>query len=279
MTVPVRCYRSVVEKGLKKTLGGADTMTGTTPAAITHSIAVLGFGATQLPAVHAQMVRDDLNQKMSGAAFQRATFNFPLDGEGTAEFELWGLYQAHDAAAPPAVSFTGLSEDPMMLRDAQMFIDGSMTAVPDLMGFEFAFVNNLQRKWYAKRNVVTQTLGTPTQTRKLWFPAENKLGASQDVTFGVSFGNVNTVQELANDYGQVEKFVFEVLGSPLATTPPSTELLRFTIYNGLYTGGGAEALSARDDITASFEGGAFWSDADSADIKVEITNSSNVAIT
>lgn len=271
MTVPVPPYLSICKKALRKALGGADVVTGTTPGPYTHTMGTLGFGSTQLPAVHAQMVKDDINFKMSGGAFQRAAYTFPLDGEGTSEYEIWGLYHANFALAAPTATFTGLSSDPLFLRDAQMFIDGSMVAIPDLQGFEFTFVNNLTRKWYAKRNVVTQTIGTPALTRRLWFPEENKLGSAQDVTYAINFGNVNTTQELAYHYGQVQKFVFEAYGGPISGTA-SNELLRFTIYAGEHTGGGAEALAARDDITARFEGGAFYSDADAADLKIEIVD-------
>ncbi len=275
LTVPVRAYLSVIAKGLRKTLGGTDVVTGAM-SPYNHALGVLGLGAGALPTVSAQLVRDDLNHKLSGCAFNRASLTFPLDGEGTAEFELWGLYHAHFATAPPSATFTGMSDDVLMLRDAEVFIDGSGTAIQDLTNFAFSFTNNLTRKWYAKRNVVTQTLGTPAQTRKLWFPEENKLGAAQDVTYTIGLGNVNAAQELAEEYGQIQKFVFDVAGGPITG---GTELLRITIYGGAHSGGGAEALSARDDITASFDGGAFYSTTDAADILVEVVNGSNTVLT
>lgn len=279
VTVQVPAYRSVIEVGAKKTLGGTDTMTGTSPASITHSIAALPFGSTYLPAVHAQVVRDDLNHKVSGCVFERMSLNFPMDGEGTAEFELHGLYYKNDVAAPPSPVFTGLSTTVLALRDAEIFIDGSGTAIPDLQAFTFQWVNNTTQKRYAKRNVVTQSLGTPPLTRKVWYNHENKLGASQDVTYSFDLGNVNAAQELARDYRQIQKFVFDVAGDPLGTTPPANELLRITIFAGAITDGGAGALTARDDITSSFSGSAFYSDADTADVKFEIVNATAVALT
>lgn len=279
MTVPMPAYRKLVEKILKKTLGGADTVTpGSGVTSQLHTIAALGFGSTYLPAVNAQLVRDDLNHKMSGSSFQRASFAFPLDGEGTVEVELWGLYYKHDTAAVPTADYAGY-DDVFALRDATVFIDGGGTAIPDLQGFEFAWVNNLTRQWYAKRNVVAQTIGSPSLTRKVWYPAENLMGAAQDVTYAINLGNTNTAQELAHDFGQIQKFVFEVTGGPLSTTPASTELLRVTIYNGEHTAGGAEPLTARDQIPARFEGGAFYSTADSADVKIEIVNGATAPIT
>jgi hypothetical protein len=253
---------------LKKTLAGTDVVTSTV-APYTHTFGVLAFGATQLPSVFAQIIRDDLNHKISGGAFNRLSLSFPLDAEGTMEFEIFGLYGAHFGTAAPTATFTE-SADVMMLRDAQCFIDGSMTAVPDLEGFDFSFVNNVNRKFYANRNVVSASLGTPTQLKRLWYPTENKLGAMQDVTFSIQFGNTNVAQEIAHDYSQIEKFQFEIEGAALASG--GREILRITIYNGVLLGGGAEGLTARDDIIARFDAGAFYSNADSADIKVELVN-------
>lgn len=278
MTIPSRAYLSIAKKALRKTLGGTDVVTGTSPGPYTHTMGVLGFGTTALPAVYTQLVRDDLNHKMSGGAFNRTSFTFPMDGEATMEMEIWGLYAANFATAPPTAVFTGLSSDPLYLRDAQVFIDGSSTAIPDLQGFEFSFTNNLTAKRYAKRNVVTQSIGTPALTRKLWWPEENKLGAAQDVTYAINFGNVNTAQDLAGIYGQVQKFVFECAGAPIPSTA-TTEILRFTIQAGEHTGGGPEALAARDDITHRVEGGAFYDESAGRDILVEILDGTNAATT
>jgi hypothetical protein len=275
LTVPIAAYASILGTALKKTLGGTDVVTGSV-APYTHTFGILGFGATALPCVFAQIVRDDLNYKMSGGAFNRLSLSFPLDSEGTMEFEIWGLYHdSFDPTGAPSASYSGISDDVMMLRDATCYIDGSMTAIPDLEGFDLTFVNNLNPKFYAGRNVVTKSLGTPTQTKRLWFPTENKVGASQDVTFGLQFGNANATQEIAHDYAQIQKFVFEVEGATLGSG--GRELLRITIYNGAWTGGGTEALTARDDITARFDGIAGYSTADSADIKVELVNDQDTA--
>jgi Phage tail tube protein len=276
MTVPMAAYASILGKALKKTLGGADTVTGAM-APYTHGFGILAYGALTLPCVMGQIVRDDLNQKMSGGSFNRLSLSFPLDGEGTMEMEIWGLFADQFGTAAPTPSFSGISEDPMILRDAQVFIDGSMTAVPDLQGFDFSFVNNLERKFYAKRDVVSKSLGSPAKVKRLWFPAENKLGAAQDVTYRIQLGNVSTAQELAMNFGQVQKFVFEIEGSSLVSG--GKELLRITIYGGAHTGGGAEGLTRTADITAGFDGGAFFSEADNADVKIELVNDTSTPYT
>ena len=281
VTFPVAAYRSVMEKLLKKTLGVSGVPTGTAPAPNIHTFTGLGFGSTALPAFHAQVVRDDLNYKVSGCSINRLSMTFPLDGEGGLEAEAWGLYHEAVVEVPPTATFSNV-DDVLMLRDCVAYFDPTTApappgvvvgaSIPDIQGFEFTWVNNLTRKPYAGRNIGSRILGTPPKTRKLWYPEENKLGAAQDVTFAITFGNTNVAQEVARDYGQILKLVVDLAGAPLATTPPSVELVRITIYNAMWTGGGADALSARDDITSRFEGGAFYSEAAAADVKIEVLN-------
>jgi hypothetical protein len=281
LTVPVPAYRSVFEKLLKKTLGGADAVvagTGPNLNTYTHTLGILGFGNVSLPALHAQLVRDDLNHKIAGCTSNRISLTAPLDGEATLEAELWGKYYMNDPAAPPTAAFTGLSANPLMLRDAQMFIDGSGTAVPDLTQFEFSFQNNLTRHWFAKRDVVTQSIGTPAIVRKLHFPAENRVSAGQEVTYAFNLASVNAVQELALSFGQIQKFVVELAGDPIGATAVA-ELVRITIYAGEHSGTGADALVSRDDITSRFEGNAFYSATDAADVKIEVVNGLMSALT
>ncbi len=122
ITVPVPAYRSVLEKLLPKTLGGTDVVTGSSPW--THTFEPLGFGAVAIPAIHSQLIRDSLNQKMSGGAINRLAFNFPFDAEGTVEFDVQGLYVEQDAGAAPTITFTDVN-DVFLLRDAQLFIEGT----------------------------------------------------------------------------------------------------------------------------------------------------------
>ena len=256
-------YREIVEKALYKTMGVVST-TGAGP--YTHEISSLQFGSINLPAAHIQIVRDDLNQKIGGCSWNRTTLNFPLDGEGTVECEIFGKWMKEFATAAPTLSFTGLSDDILMLRDATMTIDDNVTPVQDLTGFSFTFSNNLQRKWYAGRNVETRTLNTVDH--KLWWPTENKAQAAPDITYSMSFGNTEVAQEVASMFSQAQKLEFNVAGT-------GTDEMTITIFNGVHTGGGgAESLTARDDITATFEGGVFWSVADVADVTITITGDS-----
>lgn len=275
MTIPVAAYHSIVKKVLKYALGIEGAITGAGP--YTHPLRTIEYADNTnfLPTVCTQLARDDLNQKMCGASVERVTLTFPLDGEATMEVEFHGLYQEHYSTAVPAADFSGLSGNPLALRDAQVFVDGSVSAIPDLQGFTIAWVNNLTDKPYAGRNIKSRVIGSPALTRKVWYPQLQKIGAAQDVTFGLTFGNTNSGQELAEEYQQIEKYVFEVVGDPITG---GTELLRFTIYNGTLTDGGASPLAARDDLTSDFTGQAWYSEADQRDVLVEVVDDDNTAL-
>jgi hypothetical protein len=268
ITVPVAAYRKILEKAFYKLLGQDSVSGGTGSTPYTHALTAVPFGTINLPAAHVQIVRDTLNVKMGGATWNRITLNAPLDGEATAEMEMFGKFFDNYTSDPPVADFTGESPNPLLLRDAQMFIDGSMSAVPDLQGFTFTFTNNLIRKPYAGRNIQAKTLNT--KVHKLWYPTENKAQAAPDVAYAFQLGNTDIDQETAMWYSQAEKFVVTFTGDALSGMMSGhNELLRITIYNGVNTGGGAGPLSARDDIVSNFDGGAFYSTADALDIKVE----------
>lgn len=272
MTIPVSCYRSIFEKIAYKCMGQVNT-TGAGP--YTHTVTTLGYPTVDLPALHAQMIRDTLNIKMSGATVNRFTADFPLDGEGTIEFELFGKFFNEFAAAAPTADYTdyGATVDTLMLRDASFYIDDSATKVQDLQGFSLTFNNNLIRKWYAGRNVVARGLGSPTSTHKLWFPAENKAQAAPDITYSVTFGNTDDAQEIASWFAQIQKFEFNLVGLPITG---GTEEVTITLWQTVNTDGGAGDLSARDDITSTFEGGVFWDEVNARDIEIEFI--SDVAV-
>lgn len=279
ITVPMSMYRVAAEKFTHKLLGATTTTGGGGATPYTHAIRSIGYPNVNLPALHAELVRDDTNIKMAGCTVNRITYDFPLDGEGTMEIELFGKYFDEFATASPSPTFPnmGATADTLMLRDAQAFIDGSLVAIPDLQGFSLTFSNNLLRKWYAGRNVRTRVLGSPSQTKKLWFPTENKAQAAPDITYSLTFGNTADAQEIAMWYAQVQSFIFEIEGLPLTGAYSATlEMMRVTIDAGVHTGGGADALSARDDITSTFEGGVFYSETVSRDLLIEFVSDTAV---
>lgn len=277
ITVPVASYRTIMEKAYFKLFGQCVTTGGSGATPYTQALTPVGFGTINLPAAHIQLVRDALNIKMGGATWNRITLNAPLDGEGTAEMEFFGKYFDQYVSAPPTPSYVGVSDNPLLLRDAQMFIDGSGTAVPDLQGFSFTYTNNLIRKPYAGRQIAAQSLGSPAKVHKLWFPTENKAQAAPDVAYSFVLGNTDPSQEYAMWFSQAEKYVIEFTGDALSGAFSATnELMRITIFNGVNTGGGGEPLSARDDITSSFDGGAFYSTADALDVKIEFVTDTAV---
>lgn len=281
MTVPFPAYRSIIEKLMKKCLGGTDTVTGASTTGYTHSIAELGFGSTQLPTMNVAMVRDDLYHKMSGGYVNRVTMSFPLDGEGTCEAEIQGLYYNNFTTTPPAATYTDV-DNVLMLRDAQMVIDAQSTPIPDLIGVDLTFNNNIDRKWYANHNVVLQTIGASPLPRKLWFPSQYKLGAQLDISGTLTFGNVNTAQDLILDFGQIEKFTFTCLGGTIpGSTGPVFESIQITINAAQLTpdSQSAAALAARGDITYAVNFGGFYSVYDSTDTAFQSLNGISGALT
>lgn len=192
MTIPMSAYPKALEKMTYKLLGNNATTGGGGSSAYTHTMSALGYPNVNLPALHAQMVRDSLNIKMAGATVNQIVYDFPLDGEGTMEMQLYGKFFNHFTDPTPAPTYPdfGANVDTLMLRDASFYIDGSATKVPDLQAFQLTFSNALMRKWYAGRNVVQRDVGsTGTQLKKLWFPTENKAQAAPEISYSITFGS------------------------------------------------------------------------------------------
>jgi hypothetical protein len=408
MTIPVPAYRTVLEKAMYAAMG--PSITGGSPTYPTPTGSA-GVGYTHtwtaqknpsfLPAYHAQLVRDNLNSKMSGSYFNQVTMTFPLDGEATLECDLMGLYWKHfdsdlnqvgpavnaqqtitvtgtptggsftltyggqtatiafgstaaqvvtaltalstigaggvtatggplpatpvvvtfvaqlagtaiplpivnntgftggasPAAAvtqtvvgvpidtnylvPPTTTFTGLSPNVLILRDAKMVVNGTLVPIPDFQGFSLVWNNNLNPKWFAGQNVQATTFvqpglwaeTPPSQVKKLWYPNENRLTGMQDVTGTLDFGNANTAQEIAADFAQIERLIFTVTGDPITgTSPLVNEAVVITMADVVVTGGGAGDLTARDDIVSSFQFQCGWDETLGYDLQFQVLN-------
>lgn len=274
MTVGLRAYPSICKQLVRRCFGVADVVSGGA-SPYTHLLKPAAAGVSVLPAAHAQLVRDEINHKMSGAYVESLGFSFGEE-DATLETVLRGLYQKNDVAAPPTASFTGLSENPFMLRDAKVFVDGSATQLDYLEGFDFSYSNALPDPYFMPgRNVVAQNIGTPARYRKLWFPRHYRLNSIPDVSYTLRFGQGVAAQELAHDLGQVQKFVFDCYGDPITG---GTEIMRITVFAGVHGGGGLEGGTARDDQSSSYDGNAFYSTADAGDVQIEFLDASATAI-
>lgn len=271
-TIPVPPYLRILARALQLCMGKAPVRTGVAPAALTDELRPLGYNEGVHPTRFLDMVRDSLHVKAAGAVLNQLSVDFPADGDPTMETQWMALYYKTLAEADPVVAavFTGLNQYTLKARDAKVFIDGAAIAVPDFQGFSFQFDNQLTRKWWAGRNRVPEAAAS---CRIVHFPEEHRLHQPQQVTHTMRLGNTNEAEELKHDFSKVEKVVYEVEGCPMATTPAATELFRLTLPGSMITGGGAEALSKSDDITSSFEMGAFYSDADGYDVKAEFVHS------
>lgn len=270
VTGSVPPYLRYFARALQLAFGTTPTRTGVAPAAFTDTFKPLDYGSSVLPARFLDIVRDSVHYKVSGAMLNSLQATIPVDGDASIECSWLALYYkellASDAVVPAV--FTGINPYTLKARDAKVFIDGSPTAVPDFQGLVFNFDNQLDQKWWAGRNRVPDGV----TCRLVHFPEENRLHQPQAVTHTMQLGETNEVEELKQDFSKVEKIVYEIEGCPMATTPAATELLRITLPGSVSTGGGAEALTKTDDITSSFEYGAFMSDVDGFDVKVEVVH-------
>lgn len=271
VTGSVPPYLRYFARALQLALGGTPVRTGAAPAAFSDAFKPIDYGAAVLPARHLDIVRDSVHYKVSGAMLNSLQATIPSDGDASIECTWMALYYKQLLAADPiaAAVFPGINPYTLKARDAKVFIDGAAVAVPDFQGLVFNFDNQLTPKFWAGRNRVPEAAGS---CRIVHFPEENKLHQGQQVTHTLQVGETMETEELKHDFSKIEKVVYEIEGCPMATTPAATELLRITLPGSMITGGGAEALTKSDDITSSFEMGAFLSDADGYDVQVQVVH-------
>lgn len=271
-------YPSIVKKLVRLWTGGTDAKTGTPPAAITHKLEPILTG--DLPAVHLNVVRDDQFDKVAGAVLNELAFAFPLSDHATVSASYRGKYRKRVTTTVPTAVWTGLPRRGYLLRDAAAFIDGSSTAITQLIRqFNLNLSNSLRDpEWHQKKNRVITPYGSPSVNRTVWWPERHKLGEKL-ITGQIQFGETEAGEDLKRELAHAQKFVFECEFDDLVTTPVVKEVLRITIWNQVYTGGGPEPLTRSDDITSSYDFGAFIDETSGLDVTFEFVDASNVAIT
>lgn len=277
-TVQGLLYPDVAKKLVRLATGGTDSITGTSPAAITHRFDPVGFGTAALPAVHLAVVRDDVYHKLAGCQVSELQFNFPVDGEATFEATFVGKYYAQEDAAAPTATYDLSPNEPFMLRDAQMFVDGDSEAIDGLRGFNLTFNNGFRDPdFYPMRNRVAATTATPR--RIVWFPEQRRLGSAQTVSGQVQFHTGIADEDRKQDLTQAQEIVFDVESELLDTTPEVAELLRITCSQTVYTGGGLGALTRDDDIQSEYELGVYVDESIGRDIRFEFRTDNTALIT
>lgn len=277
VTVSGRLYHPIMKKLIALVTGGTPATTGTAPAALTRAYLPIGYGNIGLPAVHLSVVRDDQYDKIAGCQLAELALNFPLDDDATFEATFVGLYRRAITATPPAVDFSYLSpagaasEFVYMLRDAQAFIDGSVSSIGGLRGYSLTFNNGLEDPdfWAMRNRLIKAATGTDRE-RLIWWPQRRKLGSAQTVTGQIMFSDVQAAEEAAHDLSRARQTVFEATGGSIATTPVARNMFRTTAYKTVYTGGGASALQRDGDVTTTYDFGVYVDESIGSDVKFEL---------
>lgn len=138
--------------------------------------------------------------------------------------------------------------------------------------FEFKNNSNYERQ-VAGHCVDVKTVGAIPRVTQLWFPHYHKMSARQTVTVGVNFLDTQLAQEIAAEYGQIQKIVATV-----AEPNAAGNQAQFSLFATELTGGGVDALTATGDQTSAFTGQGYYSSGDGSDVQVAITNTSATPI-
>ena len=249
-----KLYPYVLKRLMPLLTGAVDAKTGTAPAAITHKFTPIGYTAAfGLPACHIVIGRDDLAEAFGGCQLDTLQLNFPLEGDATFTATFRALFRVPLAAyVPPTEVFTNVELRPLMLRDADAFLDGSGTAVDAFRGVELTMNNMFQApEFWPKRN--RDIVIDSTEKHMLWHPNRYKRGRRRACTGRIMFSDIKTVQQRRRDIAHGQKLVLEVEGRSLGTTPAANELARFTGQKMVYTGGGPNSLTRETDLTSDYE--------------------------
>lgn len=282
-TVSAFAYPRLLEILLWYAMGAADVVTGSAPAARTHLGKPVGYGGTGLlPALFTEVIRDDQIDRLAGGWVNSVTASFSLDGHGSVEAEIWGLYHKSETGGSiPVLTRHVRDIKTLKLRDLRAYFGGSPVIVPGVTGFTFTYSNNIvddSDARFAAGQSIDQLTDSNGVLRRVWYPNQHFLGGSQSISGEISFSTPKQAEELKNDLAQAEQLVAEVEGGLLATTPAVKEMMRFTIKNAVRTGGSADALAKEGLQKSSIEYGGFIG-ADGTDVTVESVNDVTTQIT
>lgn len=283
LTLNALAYPRLLEKLIWYAMGSPDVVTGSAPAARTHKAQPMGYSASGLlPALFAEIIRDNQIDRLSGLWVNSVTVTFTLDGHGTVEAELWGLYHlSASGGSIPVLTRNVRDIKTLKLRDLRAYFNGSPVVVPGVTGFSFTFNNNLvddSDARFAAGQSIDQLTDVNGVLRRVWYPSQNFLGGSQSISGEINFSTVQQAEDVKHDLAQAEQLVAEVEGGLLATTPVVKEMLRFTILNSVRTGGGPEALQKEGLQKSSYQYGGFIG-ATGTDVFVESVNDQTAQIT
>jgi hypothetical protein len=257
-TIDAFAYQRLVELLFWYALGNADVVTGSAPAAITHKATPMGYaGSGLLPGLVTEVIRDNQIDRMSGGWVNTVTVTFGLDGHGTVQSEIWGLYHnSVSGGSVPVLTRNTRDVKTLKLRDLRAFFNGSPVIVPGVTSFSLTYNNNIvddsESKWAAGQSVDQVTDGNGV-LRRIWYPSQHFLGGSQTITGNIGFSSVQQAEDVKYELAQAEQLVVEVEGGLMATTPAAKEMMRFTVLNAVRSGGGADALAKEGLQKAAYD--------------------------
>lgn len=283
LTLNALAYPRLLETLIWYAMGSADIVTGSAPAARTHKATPMGYsGSGLLPALFAEIIRDNQIDRLAGGWVNSVTVTFNLDGHGTVEAEIWGLYHVSGSGGSiPVLTRNVRDIKTLKLRDLRAYFGGSPVVVPGVTGFSFTFNNNIvddSDARFAAGQSIDQLTDANGVLRRVWYPDQHFLGGSQTISGEINFSTVQQAEDVKHDLAQAEQLVAEVEGGLLATTPVVKEMLRFTILNAVRTGGGPEALQKEGLQKASYQYGGFIGST-GTDVFVESVNDQTAQIT
>jgi hypothetical protein len=259
MTFGARAYPELLRKFLRNALGGAPANSGVAPAPIESTIGPLQSG--NLPAVIGWLLREGQLDRMTGAVVEELTLNLPVDGEGTIEATLAGLYHQVDdsgtvGALPNAAAGFGGFDDVFRLMDVNAIVKATAPASPSTASpasgspstttsSTTSAPSSAPARTSGSTRSSTGSTGSGTRTSTSSAPRPSPAGS----TSATSSPTASSAASCAT----AEKLVVELTGGPLGTTPAADEMVRLTFFKQAPTGGGAEALQRDGDQVSSYE--------------------------
>jgi len=254
--------------------GGTPTFTRTTPGVggrYVHPLTGAPIGTTSLPMAMAHTLRDALNIKLSGIAFESVEMTLDSQGPGKLVADAHPLYgQIIDDHLAPTVPTGVLAEPtvkPMLLRDVQINLDGGSVFV-GVNAFRFGFKNNnVYDRQVAGICVGQQILNG--KTYKMWWPCYHRITGRQTVSWGFDLKDSDVATELRQQWRQVTSVVATAV-DPTGTTDQVQITLPAAVLMGA---GGIGQASATGDLPSSFNGQAFYDTVTGTDCTVAVTNS------
>lgn len=278
-----RLYPALAKWLVPRLLGDAAAATGVAPAAITSRFSPVAHGG-RLPSSNLVLVREDQVDYLWGAWVESCEFEVGDDSEPWVTVTLRALY--HETKDIGVLSFTPDTDD-FVDPYAGVTMKASTGEVGDLEEIEciasanFTFNNTLSDDdavRYCKGRNVIKVLDEDTD-RYIYrhYPDRHKVGR-QVISGSLGFGSVQPGLEERRLLAQAKVLQLEMTGNPAGTTPAADQLIRFTFYAHVLSGGGAGELQDEGEIKSSYEFTAHTDPATGKDFETAFVDAAAVAL-